>query len=83
MPTRNRQARGLRPCKPVRQVPGYTSSVWRARDPRRVDKALEALRHAAVGSESLIPHFLEAAAARAGSEARAAEESGATSTGGN
>ncbi len=37
----------------------------RARDPRRVDKALGALRHAAVGSESLMPHFLEAAAARA------------------
>ncbi|MBI2525889.1 MAG: methylmalonyl-CoA mutase [Candidatus Rokubacteria bacterium] len=37
----------------------------RARDPRRVDKALEALRQAAAGGESLMPHFLEAAAARA------------------
>ncbi len=37
----------------------------RARDPRRVDTALGALRQAAAGGESLMPHFLEAAAARA------------------
>jgi methylmalonyl-CoA mutase N-terminal domain/subunit len=36
-----------------------------ARDPGRVAKALEALQEAARGQENLMPHFLEAAAARA------------------
>ncbi len=35
------------------------------RDPRRVDKALEALSEAAAGTDNLMPFFLEAAAARA------------------
>jgi len=35
------------------------------RDPGRVEKALDALSEAAAGKENLMPHFLEAAAARA------------------
>ncbi|MFQ5898474.1 MAG: methylmalonyl-CoA mutase [Candidatus Methylomirabilia bacterium] len=34
------------------------------RDPRRVEKALDALHEAALKDEALMPHFLEAAAAR-------------------